>query len=483
MGKAKERVARPLEVARSTELLGLESAETRETCELGHCLVTGGAGYLGSHLARELALRGYQVRVFDRAPIESVDVAAGPGAEAIDVMQGDVRSPEDLRKACEGIDTIFHTAAVLDFARFATVEQRERSVAVNVRGVENVVAAAQAAGVRRLIHTSSNNVTLDEPVLDGDETRPYATRVRDLYTETKIAGEKAALAGSQEQGLLTCAIRPGGIYGPGEQLLFPRVVDECARGRYLVKIGDGSALSDNTFIDNLVDGQIAAALHLVPGSPLGGQAYFITDGAPINYFDFFRPIIVGLGYRHPRVWIPGGLIEKTMTLWEFVHAKLGGPAPMLLSLEVRKITVSHYNRIDKARRDFGWMPKVSTEEASERCLVYCKELMAARETVDRPHWGWWASILGGMTLLGVLTLSPSAHAAWQSQVTTWTPRWLLGGIFVGACLLHVYKGLKAVRMAEQAGLHQTSMGWGWQTLALGFASLRLLRKRIESQER
>ena len=201
MGKAKEKAARPLEVARSTDLLGLESAETRETCELGHCLVTGGAGYLGSHLARELACRGYQVRVFDRAAIRFA-------AETIDVMQGDVTSPEDLRKACEGIDTIFHTAAVLDFARFATVEQRERSVGVNVRGVENVVAIAQAAGVRRLIHTSSNNVTLDDPVVDGDETLPYATRVRDLYTETKIAGEKAALAGSQEEGLLTCVIRP-----------------------------------------------------------------------------------------------------------------------------------------------------------------------------------------------------------------------------------------------------------------------------------
>lgn len=474
IGAAKSTPARPLEVARPTELLGLEADEGRETCDLGHCLVTGGAGYLGSHLARELARRGYQVRVFDRAPAQF-------GAESIEVLQGDVTSSEDLRKACEGVDTVFHTAAVLDFARFATGEQRERSHAVNVRGVENIVAAARAAGVQRLVHTSSNNVTLDDPVIDGDETRPYASRIRDLYTETKIAGERAALAGNQEGALLTCAIRPGGIYGPGEQLLFPRVVDECARGRYVAKIGDGTALSDNTYIDNLVDGQIEAARHLVPGSPLGGQAYFITDGAPINYFDFFRPIIEGLGYRHPRICIPGGMIEHTMTAWEYLHAKLGGPPPMLLPLEVRKITVSHYNRIDKAQRDFGWVPKVSTQEASERCLVYCKELMAARPTVDRPHLGWWLGILGGMTLLGVLTLSPTAHAAWAAKVTTWTPRWLLAGIFVWACLLHVYKGMKAVRMAEQAGLHETSTGWGWQTFALGFASMRLLRRRIDAE--
>jgi len=124
---------------------------------------------------------------------------------------------------------------------------------------------------------------------------------------------------------------------------------------------------------------------------------------------------------------------------------------------------------------------VSAAEASERCLEYCRDMLAARPTVDRPHWAWWASILSGMTLLGVLALSPAADGWWASHVTTWTPRWLLGGIFVWASLLHVYKAMKAVRIAEQAGLHETSMKWGWQTLALGFASLDLLHKRIESE--
>ena len=84
-----------------------------------------------------------------------------------------------------------------------------------------------------------------------------------------------------------------------------------------------------------------------------------------------------------------------------------------------------------------------------------------------------------MGLLGVLSLSPDAHAWWSTTVTTWTPRWMLGGIFAWAVLLHVHKGMKAVRMAEQAGLHKSSMAWGWQTFLLGFASLKLLEKRIE----
>jgi len=363
MGQAEQGKGRPLDVALPRYLAEPEREDARPTAELGYCLVTGGAGYLGRHLVQELLRRGLRVRAFDCRP-QSLR------HERLDLAQGDVRSIEDLRKACVGIETVFHTAAVLDFARFASRARREHSVAVNVRGVENALRAAREAGARRFVHTSTNNVTLDGPVIDGDESRPYAARPRDLYTATKIEGEKLALAANGRGGLLCCAIRPGGIYGPGEQVVFPRLVAECLAGRYVAKIGDGSALSDNTFVENLVDAEIEAARHLVPGSPLCGQAYFVTDGRPINYFDFFRPVVEGLGFRHPRLRVPAGLVHAAMTGWEWLHARLGLPRPPLLSLEVRKIAVSHYNRIDRARRDFGYAPKVPMEEALARCLEY-----------------------------------------------------------------------------------------------------------------
>jgi 3beta-hydroxy-delta5-steroid dehydrogenase/steroid delta-isomerase len=366
MGDARQGGSRPLEVPLPPHLAGPEPEDPRPTRELGYCLVTGGAGFLGRHLVRELLRRGHRVRAFDCRSQELRH-------ERLDVARGDVRALEDLRKACVGIETVFHTAAVLDFARFASRVRREHSVAVNVRGVDNALRAAREAGARRFVHTSTNNVTLDGPVIDGDESRPYAMRVRDIYTETKIAGERLALAANGEGGLLTCAIRPGGIYGPGEQIVFPRVVSECRAGRYAARIGGGSALSDNTYVDNLVDGEIEAARHLVPGSPLCGQAYFVTDGRPINYFDFFRPVVEGLGFRHPRPWVPGGLVHAVMTAWEWLHFAFGLPRPPLLSLEVRKIVVSHYNRIDRARRDFGWTPKVSMEEGLRRCLEHLRQ--------------------------------------------------------------------------------------------------------------
>jgi 3beta-hydroxy-delta5-steroid dehydrogenase/steroid delta-isomerase len=443
--------------------------------DLGSCLVTGGAGFLGRHLAFELIRRGERVRVFDCQPI-------GYSHERLEFVQGDVRDLEQVRKACEGIDTVFHTAAVLEFLEYATAVQRELSHAVNATGVANVVQACREARVRRLVHTSSNNVTFDGPVIDGDETRPYAESVRDLYTRTKIEGEKIALAANGRDGLLTCAIRPGGIFGPGEKLLLPRVVEECAAGRYLATIGDGSALSDNTYIDNLVDAQIAAARHLVPGSPVCGQAYFVSDGVPINYFDFFRPIVEGLGFTHPRRRVPAGLLYAVATAWEWLHWAIRVPRPPLSRLEVRKIAVAHYNRIDKARRDFGWTPRVGMDEAMARCLVHCRELLAAREAVDRPHWGWWLAIPSGMAALGALAVSADAHALWSREVTGLTPRWLLAGVFLLALAEHVRKGLLAVRIAERAGLHRTSLAWGWQTFALGFASLRRLDARVRRRE-
>ena len=467
--RSRDPESKPLDISLPLDLRGLEDI-SRPTTALGACLVTGGAGYFGSHLAKELVRRGHAVRVLDlRAP--------SPPIARVEAMLGDISRLEDARKACAGVDTVFHAAAVLDWSRWPTPEQRERSYAVNVRGVENIARAARDAGVSRLVHTSTNNVTLDGPVIDGDESLPYAARTRDLYTETKILGEQIALA-ANGGSLLSCAIRPGGIYGPGDPTLLRELARQLAAGRYAATIGDGRALSDNTHVQNLVDGQIEAARHLVAGSPLAGQAYFITDGQPINYFDFFRPLVEGVGLAHPQRRAPARLVHAVMTAWEWAHARLGAPAPLLRSLEVRKIAISHYNRIDKARRDFGWTPKLSPAEAFPACLAYVRRLMSEHESVDRPHWAWWVMILAGMTLTGAFAISGSAHAWFAAHVTHWLPRPLVGAVFVWACWLHVRKGLRAVQIAERAGLHETALAWGWQTFLLGFASLGLLEARV-----
>lgn len=163
---------------------------------------------------------------------------------------------------------------------------------------------------------------------------------------------------------------------------------------------------------------------------------------------------------------------------ELAHRVLRVSPPALSHLEVRKIAVSHYSRVEKARRDFGWEPKVSLDEAVARCLPYCKQLLREVELAERHAWYWWLLIPLGMGLTALLALSAGVHNWWSANLTTWTPRWLLGGIFVWAALVHTRKGITAMRLARQAGLEPEAFGWGWQTFLLGFASLGLLEKKI-----
>ena len=367
---------RDLEVALPLHLAEPEGDDVRATAELGQCLVTGAAGFLGRHLVAELLRQGLRVRGFDLAP-------AALHHLHYEHVCGDVTQPEALRKACAGSDTVFHTAAVVDFARFSSTAQRERAYAVNVRAVEYLVRAAREAGVSRLVHTSSSGVSGDGPVVDGDESLPYAARTRDLHTETKLLGEVAALAASGQGGLLCCAIRPGAIYGPGEARVFPRLVAACARGRYRARIGDGSARSDNVYIDNLVDAEIEAARHLLPGSPLCGQAYHINDGRPLDGFEFFRPVVEALGFRQPKRAIPARPLRLALAFWEWLHvglAPLGLPRPPLLAHEVEQMAVPRFHRSDRARRDFGWQPRVSGQEGIARMIEPCRRLLAAHES-------------------------------------------------------------------------------------------------------
>jgi hypothetical protein len=107
--------------------------------------------------------------------------------------------------------------------------------------------------------------------------------------------------------------------------------------------------------------------------------------------------------------------------------------------------------------------------------------MDSFDRVERPHWAWWLAILAGMAITGALAISATCYGWFAANVAGWLPRPLIGAIFVWACWLHVKKGLRAVQLAERAGLHESALAWGWQTFLLGFASLRLLERRIAAK--
>jgi len=116
------------------------------------------------------------------------------------------------------------------------------------------------------------------------------------------------LAANGTNKLYTCAIRPGGIYGAEENEVIDRFYEQLKAGRLFARIGNGKAMMDNSQIDNLVHGKLLAALHLGESGNTNGQAYFISDGEPMNSFEFFRPLIEGLGHKMPALYIPGWLV-------------------------------------------------------------------------------------------------------------------------------------------------------------------------------
>lgn len=349
------------------------------TTELGNVLVTGGSGFVGANLVAELIKRGHKVRSLDRVPSP---LAEQPGLESV---VGDITNLDDVAAAVEGMDTIFHTAAIIDLMGGASVtdEYRQRSFAVNVDGTKNLVHAAQTAGVKRFVYTASNSVVMGgQTISGGDETLPYTTRFADLYTETKVAAEKFVLAENGSYGMLTCSIRPSGIWGNGDQTMFRKVFESVLSGQVKVLVGNKKIKLDNSYVRNLVHGFILAAQHLVEGGTAPGQAYFINDGEPVNMFEFARPVVEACGRTLPNVRVSGKLVHKVMTLWQWLHFKFSLPKPLIEPLAVERLYLDNYFSIAKARRDLGYEPLMNTEQAMQECLPYYVELFHKMEAED-----------------------------------------------------------------------------------------------------
>src|ERR1700748_2512471 len=358
-----------------------DASGTSPTAQLGRILVTGGSGFVGANLVTTLLDRGYRVRSFDRAPSP---LPAQPGLE---VLQGDICGRDIVAAAVDGIDTVFHTAALIELVGGASVteEYRQRSFAVNVEGTKNLLHAAQAAGVKRFVYTASNSVVMGgKPIAGGDETLPYTDRFNDLYTETTVVAERFVLSQNGVDGLLTCSIRPSGIWGRGDQTMFRKVFESVQAGHVKVLVGRKNAQLDNSYVHNLIHGFILAAQHLVPGGTAPGQAYFINDAEPVNMFEFTRPVIEACGQPWPKVRVNGPVVRAAMTGWQRLHFRFGIPAPLLEPLAVERLVSGNYFSVAKAARDLGYRPLFTTEQAMTECLPYYTELFDQMKAAASP---------------------------------------------------------------------------------------------------
>ncbi|XP_015266032.1 PREDICTED: short-chain dehydrogenase/reductase family 42E member 1 [Gekko japonicus] len=326
-------------------------------------LITGGGGYFGFRLGCALSKRGVDVILFDVSkPIQEMP-------EGVTFVQGDVRHISELERAVQGMACVFHIASYGMSGR----EQLNRKLIedVNVGGTENVIQACRKNGVSKLIYTSTYNVVFGGQVIEnGNELLPYLPLHLhpDHYSRTKALAEMRVLEANGtfsedgEEVLRTCALRPAGIFGPGEQRHLPRIVSYIEQGWFRFVYGDPSSLVDFVHVDNLVQAHILAAEAL--GAPRGhvaaGQAYFISDGRPVNNFEFFRPLAEDLGYAFPTLRLPLSLIYFFAFLTEMVHFVVGrlyNFQPLLTRTEVYKTGVTHYFSLEKAEKELGYEPE------------------------------------------------------------------------------------------------------------------------------
>jgi len=341
--------------------------------------VTGATGCLGRHIVRQLLNHGHCVRALCRnpesgcLPVDGTDETKS--CSDLEIVSGDVRDPADVDKAVRGVDTVLHSAGV------AGMWGPWKSFhATNVMGTQHVLDACRRHGVRRLVYTSSPSVVFSETDQCGDdESIPYAGRWLCHYPHSKAQAEQAVLAANATRDLFTCAIRPHLVWGPGDRQLLPRLLRR-ARARRLRRVGDGQNLIDIVYVENAAIAHVAAAAALVDGSLVCGRAYFISQGEPVNCWQWIDELLAAAG-------LPP--VQRSISLqraWQLGHAweiayralRLRGEPPMTRFLAAQ-LGRSHWFDISAARRDFGYQPCVSTAEGMERLRAWLAKPRDARE--------------------------------------------------------------------------------------------------------
>ena len=242
-------------------------------------LITGGAGFIGSHIAAALLGRGESVRIFDNFSTGRAANLASFG-DQVEVVDGDLRNLAAVREAMAGVEVVFHEGALASVPR--SIADPIAALESNVNGTQHVLYAAREAHVRRVVYASSSSLYGNTPTLPKREEMP--TNPMSPYAIHKLAGEQLCLAYYRIFGLETVALRYFNIFGPRQDPLseyaavIPRFLTAVLDGRRPVVFGDGEQTRDFTYVDNAVQANLLAA----EASEAPGHAMNIGYGERIS---------------------------------------------------------------------------------------------------------------------------------------------------------------------------------------------------------
>ena len=304
-------------------------------------LVTGGAGFIGSHVVERLLRDGHRVRVLDNLSSGSREnLAFGADNPRLEVVEGDLRDARAPAAAARDVEVIFHQGAMRSVPR--SVDDPLGANENNVTGTLNVLTAARQAGVRRVVYASSSSIYGDRPDLPKREEQPPAPI--SPYAVSKLAGELYCAAWSRLYGLETVALRYFNVFGPRQDptsqyaAVIPRFIMWALAGEPLEVHGDGTQSRDFTSIENVVEANLLAA----SAPAVAGELFNVGCGSRVSLLEIIRLLEE----------IVGRPLQRRHT------ARRQGDVPHTLA------------DIGKAKRFLGYAPLVEFEEGLRRTVEY-----------------------------------------------------------------------------------------------------------------
>ena len=325
---------------------------------MSRIFVTGASGFIGGALAGRLLERGDEVVALARSDAAAETIAAHGVTE---VVRGDVLDEDSLTRAMSGCDAAFHVAGVNSHCP----QDPAVLLRVNVEGPVNAVRAAERAGLRRLVYTSSAASVGEAPGTVGDETTAHRGWYLSAYDRSKHEGEQAALAEARRAGVELVAINPSSVQGPGRSSGNGKILIDYLNGKLPVFVDTHISVVD---VDDCVEGHLLAAEH---GRP-GGR--YVLNGATVTSADALEVVSELSGVR-PKVRIlPAPIIRTAAAAAEAVY-RLRGQVPSLCRARIRTLLHGHRYDGSLAERELG-LDYTPFEETFARTIDWAVETLS-----------------------------------------------------------------------------------------------------------